>query len=29
VWGALRGHSWNCAADAKALAIRRLHGDWR
>jgi len=29
VWGALRGHYWNCPADAKALALRRLHGDWR
>ena len=29
VWGALRGHYWNCPADAQALAIRRLHGDWR
>ena len=28
-WGALRGHYWNCPADAQALAIRRLHGDWR
>jgi hypothetical protein len=29
VWGALRGHYWNCPADAQALAVRRLHGDWR
>jgi hypothetical protein len=29
VWGALRGHYWNCPADAKALAVRRLRGDWR
>ena len=29
VWGALRGHYWNCPADARALAGRRLHGDWR
>lgn len=29
VWGALRGHYWNCPADAKGLALRRLHGDWR
>jgi hypothetical protein len=28
-WGALRGHYWNCPADAQALAIRRLRGDWR
>jgi hypothetical protein len=29
VWGALRGHYWNCPGDARALAVRRLHGDWR
>jgi hypothetical protein len=29
VWGAARGHYWNCAADARALATRRLRGDWR
>jgi hypothetical protein len=29
VWGALRGHYWNCPADARALAVRRLGGDWR
>jgi hypothetical protein len=29
VWGALRGHYWNCPADARALAARRLGGDWR
>ncbi len=29
VWGASRGHYWNCPADARALAIRRLGGDWR
>ena len=29
VWGALRGHYWNCPADAQALAARRLGGDWR
>jgi hypothetical protein len=29
VWGALRGHYWNCPADAQALAVRRLNGDWR
>jgi hypothetical protein len=29
VWGALRGHYWNCPADAQALAARRLNGDWR
>jgi hypothetical protein len=29
VWGALRGHYWNCTPDAKALAIRRFSGDWR
>jgi len=29
LWGATRGHYWNCPADARALAIRRLGGDWR
>lgn len=29
VWGAGRGHYWSCPADARALAIRRLGGDWR
>ena len=29
LWGAARGHYWNCPADARALAIRRLGGDWR
>ena len=29
VWGANRGHYWNCPADARALAVRRLAGDWR
>jgi hypothetical protein len=29
VWGAARGHYWNCPADGRALAIRRLGGDWR
>ena len=29
VWGALRGHYWNCPADGQALAARRLGGDWR
>jgi hypothetical protein len=29
LWGATRGHYWSCPADARALAVRRLHGDWR
>jgi hypothetical protein len=29
VWGAAGGHYWNCPADARALATRRLSGDWR
>jgi hypothetical protein len=29
VWGAAGGHYWNCPADARALASRRLVGDWR
>jgi hypothetical protein len=29
VWGAGGGHYWNCPADARALATRRLAGDWR
>ena len=29
LWGATRGHYWNCPADARALAVRRLQGDWR
>ncbi|MGH9010843.1 MAG: hypothetical protein ACRDYF_13495 [Acidimicrobiia bacterium] len=29
LWGAGRGHYWNCPADAQALATRRLRGDWR
>lgn len=29
VWGAGRAHYWNCPADARALATRRLAGDWR
>jgi hypothetical protein len=29
VWGAAGGHYWNCPADARALAARRLSGDWR
>ena len=29
LWGATGGHYWNCPADARALAIRRLGGDWR
>jgi hypothetical protein len=29
VWGALRGHYWNCPADGQVLAARRLGGDWR
>jgi hypothetical protein len=29
VWGTGRGHYWNCPPDARALAIRRLGGDWR
>lgn len=28
LWGATRGHYWNCPADARALATRRLRGDW-
>jgi hypothetical protein len=29
LWGATRAHYWNCPADAQALAMRRLRGDWR
>jgi len=29
VWGAGKGHYWSCPADAQALALRRLRGDWR
>jgi hypothetical protein len=29
VWGAAGGHYWNCPAEARALAARRLAGDWR
>jgi len=29
LWGATGGHYWNCPADARALALRRLEGDWR
>jgi hypothetical protein len=29
VWGAGGGHYWNCRPDARALAARRLSGDWR
>jgi hypothetical protein len=29
VWGAAGGHYWSCPADARALAARRFHGDWR
>jgi hypothetical protein len=29
VWGATGGHYWSCPADARALAARRLSGDWR
>jgi hypothetical protein len=29
VWGAAGGHYWGCPADARALAARRLSGDWR
>ena len=29
VWGATQGHYWNCPAAARALAARRLGGDWR
>ncbi|MEW6474705.1 MAG: hypothetical protein AB1679_20825 [Actinomycetota bacterium] len=29
IWGARRGHYWNCPAEAQALAVRRLGGDWR
>ncbi|MDQ1517886.1 MAG: hypothetical protein QOE80_3716 [Actinomycetota bacterium] len=29
VWGAGGGHYWNCPPDARALATRRLAGDWR
>jgi hypothetical protein len=29
VWGAAGGHYWNCPVDARALASRRLAGDWR
>ena len=29
VWGVAGGHYWRCPADARALALRRLGGDWR
>jgi hypothetical protein len=29
LWGATGGHYWSCPADARALALRRLGGDWR
>ena len=29
VWGAAGSHYWRCSPDAKALAVRRLAGDWR
>lgn len=29
LWGVSRGHYWTCPADARALALRRLGGDWR
>jgi hypothetical protein len=29
LWGATRNHYWSCPADARALALRRLGGDWR
>jgi len=29
VWGAAGSHYWRCTADARALASRRLTGDWR
>jgi hypothetical protein len=29
VWGAAGGHYWTCRPDARALAARRLTGDWR
>jgi hypothetical protein len=29
VWGAAGSHYWRCTADARALASRRLAGDWR
>jgi hypothetical protein len=29
VWGAAGSHYWRCTGDAKALASRRLAGDWR
>ncbi len=29
VWGATGSHYWRCTADARALAGRRLAGDWR
>ena len=29
LWGATKGHYWTCPADARALALRRLGGDWR
>jgi hypothetical protein len=29
VWGAGGGHYWSCPSDARALALRRLRGDWR
>jgi hypothetical protein len=28
VWGAVGGHYWSCPANARALAARRVHGDW-
>jgi hypothetical protein len=29
VWGATQDHYWSCPPDARALATRRLGGDWR
>lgn len=29
VWGAAGSHYWRCTPDARALASRRLSGDWR
>ena len=29
LWGAAGSHYWRCTGDAKALASRRLAGDWR
>ena len=28
LWGSTRSHYWTCPADARALALRRLGGDW-